>query len=139
MIVAQPGFGQALADLARGLVHRVARRDPSRAEDRHRRADLGQRVEAGHELAHDPQHAPGIAVGEGRRTIAQLLVPREEQTVFGRLAGARSDIDRRVGISGSRLLVLAPLDFRLLGLCLAFRRAFSRSGRHCLKEPWQDY
>src|SRR3954467_12876852 len=47
------GAGKRAAVLAGGGVHRVGLRRAGRAEDGHGGADLGQRIEAGDELAHD--------------------------------------------------------------------------------------
>src|SRR4029079_8424913 len=48
----------------RGTVVAVAPPDPRRPEDGDRRADFGKRIEALHELAHDPERAPRIRVAK---------------------------------------------------------------------------
>ena len=91
------------ADLPGRLVHLVAGADPRGAEDRHGRTDIGQGIEAGDELAGDPEHAPGIAMRECGRLFLVLLTPREEQAVLGGSTGPRGPVDR--WIRDKRVLV----------------------------------
>ena len=57
----------------------VAAADPRGAEDADRGTDLGQRVEALDELAHDPERAPGVGLLESERRLARA----EELLVLG--------------------------------------------------------
>ena len=58
----EAGLAEQLRGLDGGVVVLVRELRPRRAEDRHRRIDLGEMIEAGHELARDPQHAPRLTL-----------------------------------------------------------------------------
>ena len=133
--------GQPPGDPAGQLVVRGAWLHPGRAEDRHRRPDRREGVEALDELAQDPQGAPRVAVDEGgaagllRPALEELLVLRLDRLAhplggaaahddpprptlrLGRAAGPRGPAGALAGIGfGGRLRAAA---------------APSRTGRGC--------
>src|SRR4029077_14273043 len=70
--------GDARTHLARSRVVGGVRLDTRGAEHRHGQPDPRQHVEAVDELAHDPEHAPGIGVDE-----PGIFLPLQ-QTLVGR-------------------------------------------------------
>ena len=79
VMTAKPGLRQQPPYLHRGGVLRIVGRRPRRAEHRHGRADLGERVEAVDELAHDPQDPPRVGVQERRILPAQEVLVRRRR------------------------------------------------------------
>ena len=77
VMMAKPCLGERGGQAPRGAVVAVSAADARGAEDRDRRADIGQGVEALDELAHDAQDPPGIGLLEAGRRLArakELLV-----------------------------------------------------------------
>ena len=88
VITAKPGLDEPAAELLGQGVRRVVGRRAGRAEDRDRRAELGQRAEALDELGLDPQHAPRVGVHPVGRAAGV------EQPLVG---GAAVDLARGAG------------------------------------------
>ena len=91
----EAGLAEQLGGLDRGVVVLVGELRARRPEDRHGRIDLGEMIEAGHELARDPQHAPRLALQHLRAGR-----PVEQLAVLERLARLRRNVDFVVSAAG---------------------------------------